>query len=147
MNAQRRLICAIATAVFLCGCGGEDGNGDAAALPGDVTGGLPSAMSGMTEAASKAIEAAKKEYEEQLETEQSKVDAAKATAKTLSDEQLDKLIYRLGTLLTTARRKLANLSTADERTAKALQDELAELMSDISTLHGQAMARIDELSG
>ncbi len=143
MNAQRRLICAIAMTVFLCGCGGEDGNGDAAAMPGDF-GSLPS---GMTEAASKAIEAAKKEFTNQLETDQSKVDAAKAIAKTLSDEQLDKLIYRLGTLLATARRKLANLSNADEGTAKALQDELAELMSEISTLHGQAMARIDELSG
>lgn len=142
MNAQRRLICAIATTVFLCGCGGEDGNGDAA-MPGD----FGSLQSGMTEAASKAIEAAKKEFTNQLETDQSNVDAAKAIAKTLSDEQLDKLIYRLGTLLATARRKLANLSTADEGTAKALQDELAELMSEISTLHGQAMARIDELSG
>ncbi len=147
MNAQRRLICAIAMAVFFCGCGGEDGNGDAAALPGDVTGGLPSAMSGMTEAASKAIEAAKKEFTNQLETDQSKVDAAKAIAKTLSDEQLDKLIYQLDSRLATARRKLANLSNADEGTAKALQDELAELMSEISTLHGQAMARIEELSG
>ena len=144
MNAQRRLICALATAVFICGCGGEDGNGEAAALPGDVTGGLQSAMS---EAASKAIDAAKKEFTNQLETDQSKVDAAKAIAKTLSDEQLDKLIYRLDTALATTRRKLANLSTADESTAKTLQDELAELMSDISTLHGQAMARIDELSG
>ncbi len=146
MYAQRRLICAIAMTVFLCGCGGEDGNGDAAAEPGDF-GALPSAMSGMTEAANKAIEAAKKEFTNQLATDQSKVDAAKATAKALSDEQLDKLIYRLGTLLATARRKLANLSTADEGTAKALQDELAELMSDISMLYGQAMARIDELSG
>ncbi len=143
MNAQRRLICAIAMTVFLCGCGGEDGNGDAAAMPGDF-GSLQSAMS---EAASKAIDAAKKEFTNQLETDQSKVDAAKAIAKTLSDEQLDKLIYRLDTRLATARRKLANLSTADEGAAKALQDELAELMSDIATLHGQAMARIDELSG
>ncbi|MCH7847028.1 MAG: hypothetical protein IIB99_06090 [Planctomycetes bacterium] len=143
MNAQRRMICAIATAVFVCGCGGEDGNGDAAATPGDF-GSLQSAMS---ETASKAIDAAKKEFTNQLETDQSKVDAAKAIAKTLSDEQLDKLIYRLDTRLATARRKLANLSTADEGAAKALQDELAELMSDIATLHGQAMARIDELSG
>ena len=143
MYPQRRLICAIATAVFLCGCGGEDGNGDAAATPGDF-GSLQSAMS---ETASKAIDAAKKEFTNQLETDQSKVDAAKAIAKTLSDEQLDKLIYRLDTRLATARRKLANLSTADEGAAKALQDELAELMSDIATLHGQAMARIDELSG
>ena len=143
MYAQRRLICAIAMTVFLCGCGGEDGNGDAASGPGDV-GSLQSAM---TEAASRTIEAAKKEYEKQLETDQSKVDAAKVTAKTLSDEQLDKLIYRLDTLLATARRKLANLSTADAGTAKVLQDELAELMSEISTLHGQAMARIEELSG
>ena len=140
MNAQRRLICAIAMTVFLCGCGGEDGNGDG-------TGDLQSAVSGMSDAASKAIEAAKKEFTNQLETDQSKVDAAKAIAKTLSDEQLDKLIYRLDTLLATTRRKLSNLSTADEGTAKALQDELAELMSEISTLHGQAMARIDELSG
>ncbi|MCH8258803.1 MAG: hypothetical protein IIC46_01215 [Planctomycetes bacterium] len=137
------MICAIATAVFVCGCGGEDGNGDAAATPGDF-GSLQSAMS---ETASKAIDAAKKEFTNQLETDQSKVDAAKAIAKTLSDEQLDKLIYRLDTRLATARRKLANLSTADEGAAKALQDELAELMSDIATLHGQAMARIDELSG
>ena len=143
MNAQRRMICAIATAVFVCGCGGEDGNGDAAATPGD----FGSLQSAMTEAAGKAIEAAKKEFTNQLETDQSKVDAAKAIAKTLSDEQLDKLIYRLDTRLATARRKLANLSTADEGAAKALQDELAELMSDIATLHGQAMARIDELSG
>ena len=143
MNTQRRMICAIVTAVFLCGCGGEDGNGDAAATPGDF-GSLQSAMS---ETASKAIDAAKKEFTNQLETDQSKVDAAKAIAKTLSDEQLDKLIYRLDTRLATARRKLANLSTADEGAAKALQDELAELMSDIATLHGQAMARIDELSG
>ena len=143
MNAKRRLIGAIATAVFLCGCGGEDGNGDAAAMPGDF-GSLQSAMS---EAASEAIEAAKKEFANQLETDQSNVDAAKAIAKTLSDEQLDKLIYQLDSRLATARRKLANLSTADEGTAKALQDELAELISDISTLHGQAMARIDELSG
>ena len=143
MNAQRRLICAIATAVFLCGCGGEDGNGDTAVMPADF-GSLQSAMS---EAASKAIEAAKKEYTNQLETEQSKVDAAKAIAKTLSDEQLDKLIYHLDSRLATARRKLANLSTADEGAAKALQDELAELMSDIAMFHGQAMARIDELSG
>ena len=143
MNTQRRMICAIATAVFVCGCGGEDGNGDAAATPGDF-GSLQSAMS---ETASKAIDAAKKEFTNQLETDQSKVDAAKAIAKTLSDEQLDKLIYRLDTRLATARRKLANLSTADEGAAKALQDELAELMSDIATLHGQAMARIDELSG
>lgn len=144
MNAQRRMICAIVTAVFLCGCGGEDGNGDAAATPGDVTGGL---QSGMTEAASKAIDAAKTEYTKQLETDQAKVDAAKAIAKTLSDEQLDKLIYHLDSRLATARRKLANLSTADEGAAKALQDELAELMSDIAALHDQAMARIDELSG
>ena len=143
MNAQRRMICAIVTAVFLCGCGGEDGNGDAAATPGDF-GSLQSAMS---EAASKAIDAAKKEFTNQLETDQSKVDAAKAIAKTLSDEQLDKLIYHLDSRLATARRKLSNLSTADEGTATALQDELADLMSDISTLHGQAMARIDELSG
>ncbi len=143
MNAQRPLICAIAMTVFLCGCDGEDGNGDAAAMPGDF-GSLQSAMS---EAASEAIEAAKKEYTNQLETDQSKVDAAKAIAKTLSDEQLDKLIYQLDSRLATARRKLANLSTADEGTATALQDELADLMSDISTLHGQAMARIDELSG
>lgn len=143
MNAQRRLICAIVTAVFLFGCGGEDGNGDAAATPGDF-GSLQSAMS---EAASKAIDAAKKEFTNQLETDQSKVDAAKAIAKTLSDEQLDKLIYQLDSRLATARRKLSNLSTADEGTATALQDELADLMSDISTLHGQAMARIDELSG
>ena len=143
MNAKRRLIGAIATAVFLCGCGGEDGNGDAAATPGDF-GSLQSAMS---ESASKAIEAAKAEFTNQLETDQSKVDAAKAIAETLSDEQLDKLIYHLDSRLAIARRKLANLSTADEGAAKTLQDELAELMSDISTLHGQAMARIDELSG
>ena len=143
MNAQRRMICAIVTAVFLCGCGGEDGNGDAAATPGD----FGSLQSAMTEAASKAIDAAKKEFSNQLETDQSKVDAAKAIAKTLSDEQLDKLIYQLDSRLATARRKLSNLSTADEGTATALQDELADLMSDISTLHGQAMARIDELSG
>ena len=143
MNGQSRLIGAIAMTVFLCGCGGEDGNGDAAATPGDF-GSLQTAMS---EAASKAVEAAKKEFTNQLETEQSNVDAAEAIAKTLSDEQLDKLIYHLGSRLATARRKLANLSTADEGTAKALQDELAELMSDIAALHGQAMARIDELSG
>ena len=143
MNAQSRMICAIVTAVFVCGCGGEDGNGDAAATPGDV-GSLQSAM---PEAASKAIDAAKKEFTNQLETDQSKVGAAKAIAKTLSDEQLDKLIYHLDSRLATARRKLANLSTADEGAAKALQDELAELMSDIAMLHGQAMARIDELSG
>ncbi len=143
MNAQRPLICAIAMTVFLCGCGGEDGNGDAAAMPGD----FGSLQSAMTDAASEAIEAAKKEYTNQLETDQAKVDAAKAIAKTLSDEQLDKLIYHLDSRLATARRKLANLSTADEGAAKALQDELAELMSDIATLHGQAMARIDELSG
>ena len=143
MNAQRRLICAIATAVFLCGCGGEDGNGDAASGPGDV-GSLQSAM---TEAASKTIEAAKKEYEKQLETDQSKVDAAKVTAKTLSDEKLDKLIYRLDTLLANAHRKLENLSKVDEGTAKTLQGELAELMIEIPTLYDQAMARIDELNG
>ena len=143
MNAKRRLIGAIAMAVFLCGCGGEDGNGDTAAMPGD----LGSLQSTMSEAAGEAIEAAKKEFTNQLESDQSNVDAAKAIAKTLSDEQLDKLIYQLDSLLATARRKLANLSTADEGAAKALQNELAALMSDISTLHGQAMARIDELNG
>ena len=143
MYAQKRLIGAIATTLLLCGCGGEDGNGDAAAMPGDF-GSLQSAMS---EAASKAIGAAKKEYTNQLETEQSKVDAAKATAKTLSDEQLDKLIYRLDTLLANAQRKLENLSKVDEGTAKTLQGELAELMIEIPTLYDQAMARIDELNG
>ena len=142
MYAQRRLIGAIATTLLLCGCGGEDGNGDAA-MPGDF-GSLQSAMS---EAASEAIEAAKKEYTNQLETEQSKVDAAKATAKTLSDEQLDKLIYRLDTLLANAHRKLENLSKVDEGTAKTLQGVLAELMIEIPTLYDQAMARIDELNG
>ncbi len=144
MNAQRRLICAIAMTAFLCGCGGEDGNGDATTMPDDLTGGLQSAMS---EAASEAIEAAKKEYTNQLETEQSKVDAAKAIAKTLSDEQLDKLIYRLDTLLANAHRKLENLSKVDEGTAKTLQGELAELMIEIPTLYDQAMTRIDELNG
>ena len=143
MYAQRRLIGAIATTLLLCGCGGEDGNGDAASMPGDF-GSLQSAMS---EAASEAIEAAKKEYTNQLETEQSKVDAAKATAKTLSDEQLDKLIYRLDTLLANAHRKLENLSKVDEGTAKTLQGELAELMIEIPTLYDQAVARIDELNG
>ncbi len=147
MNATRRLICAIATTVLLCGCGGEDGNGDAAALPGDVTGGLQSAMSGMTETASRTIEAAKKEYEKQLETEQSKVDAAKATAKTLSDEQLDKLIDKLDGLLANARKKLADLSKADEGSAAAVQQELGGLMKEIPKIYGQAMARIDQLSG
>ncbi len=143
MNAKRRLIGAIAMAVFLCGCGGEDGNGDTAAMPGD----LGSLQSAMSEAAGEAIEAAKKEFANQLESDQSNVDAAKAIAKTLSDEQLDKLIYHLDSQLAIARRKLAALSTADEGAAKALQNELAALMSDISTLHGQAMARIDELNG
>lgn len=142
MYAQKRLIGAIATTLLLCGCGGEDGNGDAA-MPGDF-GSLQSAMS---EAASEAIGAAKKEYTNQLETEQSKVDAAKATAKTLSDEQLDKLIYRLDTLLANAHRKLENLSKVDEGTAKTLQGELAELMIEIPTLYDQAVARIDELNG
>ncbi len=147
MNAKRRLIGAIATAVFLCGCGGEDGNGEASALPGDVTGGLPSAMSGMTEAASKAIDAAKKEYTDQLETAQSKVDAAKATARTLSDEQLDKLIYRLDTLLDKARRKLADLANANEGSAASLQKDLDSLAEDITETINEAMARIDELGG
>lgn len=142
MYAQKRLIGAIATTLLLCGCGGEDGNGDAA-MPGDF-GSLQSAMS---EAASEAIGAAKKEYTNQLETEQSKADAAKATAKTLSDEQLDKLIYRLDTLLANAQRKLENLSKVDEGAAKTLQGELAELMIEIPTLYDQAMARIDELNG
>ena len=147
MNAQRLLICAITTTLLLSGCGGEDGNGDATNMPGDLAGGLNSAMSGMSEAASKAIEAASKEYEKQLETEQSKVDAAKATAKTLSDEQLDKLIYKLDGLLANVRRKLESLSKADGVSAEALQNELAGLMKEIPELYGQAMARIDQLSG
>ena len=147
MNAQRRLLCTIATTVFLCGCGGEDGNGDATSMPDDLTGGLQSATAGMSEAASKAIEAAKKEYESQLETEQSKVDAAKATAKTLSDEQLDKLIYKLDGLFANARRKIADLANADEDRAAALQKDLAGLMKEIPEIYGQAMARIDQLSG
>ncbi len=144
MYAQRRLICAIATTLLLCGCSGGDGNGDATAMPDDLAGGL---QSGMSEAASKAIEAAKKEYESQLETEQSKVDAAKATAKTLSDEQLDKLIYKLDGLFANARRKIADLANADEDRAASLQKDLAGLMKQIPVVYGQAMARIDELSG
>ena len=143
MNAQRRLVCAIAMTVFLCGCSGEDGNGDAAAVPGDFSGGLQSAMSDMSE----AVKAAKKEYEKQLETEQSKVDAAKATAKTLSDEQLDKLIYKLDGLLANARRKITDLATADEGSAAALQKDVAGLMKEIPEIYGQAMARIDQLGG
>ena len=143
MYTYRRLTGAIVMAVFLCGCGGEDGNGDSAAMPGD----LGSLQSAMSEAASEAITAAKTEYEKQLETEQSKVDAAKAIARTLSDEQLDKLIYHLDSQLALARRKLATLATADEGAAKALQNELAAVMSDISTLQSQAMARIDKLNG
>ena len=144
MNAQRRLVCAIAMTAFLYGCSGEDGNGDAAAVPGDFSGGLQSIMS---DTAREAVKAAKKEYEKQLETEQSKVDAAKATAKTLSDEQLDKLIYRLDGLLANARRKITDLATADEGSAAALQKDVAGLMKEIPEIYGQAMARIDQLSG
>ena len=147
MNAPKRLLCTIATTVLLCGCGGEDGNGDAAAMTDDLTGGLNSAMSGMSEAASKAIQVAKKEYESQLQTEQSKSDAAKATAKTLSDEQLDKLIYKLDTLLANAGRKIADLGGANEDSDASLQKDLAGLMKEIPEVYGKAMARIDQLSG
>ncbi len=142
MRTKQLLACVATTAILLTGCGSESESTDNAA------GGLDSAMSGFSsDAGSMSLDMVVQEFQKQLDSQQSQIDAAKATAKTLADDQLDKLIGNLDSKIADARSKLGKLTKADSGSAAELQKELAGLMKELPALYDEIKTKIKVLGG
>ncbi len=112
----------------------------------DVGSAIGDLAGGATEKAKEVFEQFKAEYASQVDKEQGKVDALKATAQALTDDKLAGLFGSLDDKLASARAKLADLSGAEEGPAAALQTEIKSLLTEIPAIYDQAMARIAQLN-
>ena len=143
MGAKQRFTLVAITMMLLGGCGSDDKSTDA-----DAIGELDSAMSGFSsDAGSVSTDVVAKQYQQQLDEQKSQLDVAKATAKTLADDQLNKLIGNLYGKIADARSKLENLTKADSDSAATLQEKLAGLMKELPALYDEIKTKIKVLGG
>lgn len=156
MRTLRTILIVGLSAALLTACGKKEEAEPATTAPGPQAGptmgeeaesAAGEMMEGAKENAQEALAAFKAEYAEQLEANQSKVDALKAAAGALSDDTLSGLIGSLDEKLAAARTKLSAISSADEGAVEAMKGEIKDLMAEIPTLYEQAMARVTELKG
>lgn len=146
MRANKRFTLVAITVMLLGGCGGGEESADDVAT--DAIGELDSAMSSISnDAGSVSIDVATREYNKQLDEQKSQLDVAKATAKTLSDDQLNKLVGNLYGKIADARSMLEKLTKADSESAAALQEELAGLMKELPALYDEIKTKIKVLGG
>ena len=145
MDAKQRFTLMAITMMLLAGCSSDTESADDAT---DAIGGLDSAMSGFSsDAGSVSTDVVAKQYQQQLDEQKSQLDAAKATAKTLADDQLNKLIGNLYSKIADARSKLENLTKADSDSAATLQEKLAGLMKELPALYDEIKTKIKVLGG
>jgi hypothetical protein len=156
MRTLRTILITGLCAALLTACGKQEEAESTATPPGPQAGpamgeeaesALGAAAEAAKEKAQEALAAFKREYAAQLETQQSKVDALKATAQALSDDKLSGLLGSLDEKLAAARTKIGDITSADEGAAEAMKKEITDLMAEIPKLYEQAMARFNELKG
>ena len=151
MDATKRFVYVLAAVMILVGCGGDDtdsANGAANSDMSDAAGGLDSTLSNLTgDATSSSLDVITKEFKKQLDTHETQLDAAKATAKSLADDQLNKLIGNLDSKIAEARTMLEKLTKADSGSAAALQKELTALIKKLPALHDEIKTKIKVLDG
>lgn len=156
MRTLRTILIVGLSAALLAACSKKEEAEPATTAPGpqtsptmgeDAESAVGDMVEGAKEKAQEALAAFKTEYAEQLETNQSKVDALKAAAGALSDDTLSGLIGSLDEKLAAARTKLSNITSAEEGAAEAMKKEIKDLMAEIPKLYEQAMARVKELKG
>jgi hypothetical protein len=147
MKATLKSTVILATFLVLAtaGCGGEEPAAPGAA--GD-TGILPSDMGAkMGEAIRESADALAKEYAQQLDQQESQLKSLKASAQTLADDELNKLLGAIEKRLVAARDKLKELQNADEGSVQALGGELKSQMGVLQKLYEQALDRVGQLKG
>lgn len=143
MRAKQRFTLVVISVMLLGGCGGEESADDKAS---DAIGGLDSAMSSISgDANSMSLDVVAKEFKKQLDSQESQLDAAKTTAKSLGDGPLNKLISNLDSKIADARSMLEKLTKADSASAADLQEELAGLMKELPALYDEIKTKIKVL--
>jgi Sec-independent protein translocase protein TatA len=156
MRTLRTILILSLSALLLAGCSKTEETEPTTAVPGPGAGptmgenaasAVGDMMEGAKEKAREALSALKDEYTEQLQTDQSKIDALKETAKSFGDEKLNGLLGSLDDQLAAARDKIDEIQNADEGSIEVIRGELDGLMNKIADLYKQAMDRVKELQG
>ena len=145
MDARQRFTLVAITMMLLVGCSSDTESADDAT---DANGGLDSAMSSFSsDANSISLDIAAKEFQKQLDSQESQLSAAKASAKTFDDKPLNKLISDMEDKIAEARSMLGKLAKADSDSAATLQEELAGLMKELPALYDEIKTKIKVLGG
>ena len=143
MDARQRFTLVAITMMLLVGCSSDTESADDAT---DANGGLDSAMSSFSsDANSISLDIAAKEFQKQLDSQESQLSAAKASAKTFDDKPLNKLISDMEDKIAEARSMLGKLAKADSDSAATLQEELAGLMKELPALYDEIKTKIKVL--
>ncbi len=144
MRTKQLLAFVATTAILLTGCGSESESTDDAVT--DEAGGLDSAMSSFSgDANSLSLDMVVKEFQKQLDSQESQLDAAKASAKSYDDDPLNTLISNLDSKIAEARSMLEKLSKAGS--GSSLQEELTSLMKELPALYDEIKTKINVLGG
>ena len=147
MDARQRFTLVAITMMLLVGCSGSETESTNGART-DANGGLDSAMSSFSsDANSISLDIAAKEFQKQLDSQESQLSAAKASAKTFDDKPLNKLISDMEDKIAEARSMLGKLAKADSDSAATLQEELAGLMKELPALYDEIKTKIKVLGG
>ena len=145
MDARQRFTLGAIRMMLLVGCSSDTESADDAT---DANGGLDSAMSSFSsDANSISLDIAAKEFQKQLDTQESQLSAAKASAKTFDDKPLNKLISDMEDKIAEARSMLGKLAKADSDSAADLQSELTSLMKELPALYDEIKTKIKVLGG
>lgn len=134
------------------GCSKQEGAAGDAAATGNLgkdapQGGLGSDLgSKMSEASSAASQKLADSFSTQLQQQQTQVDSLTQSAKQYADPKLNGLLSQLDTDLKSATAKVAELKSAGADSAKAIQSDLQDMMSQITDLVDEAKGRLAELS-
>ncbi len=144
MRTKHKFTLVAISAMLLGGCGGGEESADDKAS--DAIGGLDSAMTSFTgDVDSISMDVVTKEFQKQLDAQESQLEAAKATAKSYDDGPLNTLISNLDSKIVEARSLLGKLSKSGSNSS--LQDELASLMKELPALYNEIKTKINVLGG
>lgn len=145
MNVKQGFACVAITMMLLVGCGSEESADSSAS---DAIGGLDSAMSNFSgDANSISLDVVTKEFQKQLESQESQLSDAKESAKAFDDKPLNKLISDMEDKIAEARSILGKLTKADSGSSADLQSEATSLMKELPALYDEIKTKLKVLGG